>query len=524
MNVVEVGGLRVGLGAAGREILRGVDLEVASGEIVGLAGETGSGKSTLGLSTLGYLAPGLTARAGRIALGGVPIVDDGVTVPEAALRPRRGREISSVPQDPGGALNPGMTIGRSFAEVMRAHGAGGPAEWAARRSELFEAVGLPGDADFAERYPHELSGGQQQRVAIAIAFALDPSVVVMDEPTTGLDVATKEAVARLIVSLVRERGSGVVLISHDLPLLIRVTDRIVVMRDGVVVEQGPARQIAEAPQHPYTQRLIDALPVLGAPPAGGGGEPLLTVTGLSARHGRVQITHGVDLEVAAGDCVAIVGESGSGKTTTARSIAGLHAGFDGEVRLAGELLARDVARRTRAQRRAMQYVFQNPWGALNPRRAIGATVALSARKLLGVSRAEAHDLALDALARVGLGHEFFGALPHRLSGGQRQRVAIARALVADPDVLVCDEVTSSLDLSVQAEIMKLIAGLKRERGLAVLFITHDLALAGEIADHMVVLQNGCVVESGPTGRLLSAPAHEYTASLVRAARLGGSAP
>ncbi|MFT4306419.1 MAG: ABC transporter ATP-binding protein [Microbacterium sp.] len=518
MTTVAVHDLRVGVGQDGSEILHGVELELDAGQIVGVAGETGSGKTTLGLALLGHLAPGLVARAGVVDVAGERTIDAERPPAAGRLRSLRGRVLSYVPQDPGGALNPGMTIGAAFAEVMRAHGEGDGRSRAARCADLFRQVGLPAGDGFTRRYPHQLSGGQQQRVAIAMAFALDPAVVVMDEPTTGLDVATKRRVSELIARLARERGSTVVLISHDLPLLIALADRIVVMHDGAIIEQGPARAVADAPSHEYTRRLIAALPRPGDPPLSPAGDPLLSVEELSARYGRSEVTHGLSLELRPGGCLAVVGESGSGKTTMARAIAGLHPDYDGRVLLDGGRLARDAARRRREERRRLQYVFQNPWGALNPRRAVGPTIALAARRLLGVGRPEARRRAATALAQVGLGPEFLDALPHRLSGGQRQRVAIARALVAEPEVMICDEVTSSLDLSVQAGVVELLQRLRTERGLALVFITHDLALAASIADRVAVLKDGAVVESGDTRSVIGRPQSAYTAELVEMAR------
>ncbi|GAB3596602.1 ABC transporter ATP-binding protein [Microbacterium tumbae] len=507
--------LSIVTGHGGVPILDGVDVEIAPGTIVGLAGETGSGKSTVGLSLLGHLGPGLVLQEGVAMVAAEPVLDASAGQLSAGrLRSLRGRLVSYVPQDPGTALNPGMRVGVAFAEVLRAHGHPNSQE---RRESLFETVGLPTGRSFARRYPHELSGGQQQRVAIAIAFALNPALVVMDEPTTGLDVATKQRVVGLVRRLAVERDAGILFISHDLPLLTELADRIVVMRAGRVLEEVAASAMDAEAAAPYTRRLLAALPAARPPrrdqPSG---SPVLRVRGVSASHGKVEVTHEVDFEVAPGQCVAVVGESGSGKTTTAQSIAGLHRDFRGEIVLGGVSLAHGVAARTQDQRRQLQYVFQNPWGALNPRRTIGASIALSARRLLGASSGEAKEMTLRSLAAVGLRDDHADSLPQRLSGGQRQRAALARALVVEPTVLVCDEVTSSLDLSVQAEVVDLLVRLQEERKMAMVFITHDLALATAIAHETLVLKDGVVVECGPTPEVLARPAHPYTRQLVNA--------
>jgi peptide/nickel transport system ATP-binding protein len=393
---------------------------------------------------------------------------------------------------------------------------------ATRRAELFARVGLPSDEAFARRYPHELSGGQQQRVAIALAFFLKPSVVVMDEPTTGLDVTTKLLIADLARELAAAEQASVVFISHDLPLLFRVAQRLVVMHEGRVVETGTPADLLEHAAHPYTQRLLAAWRLGGSPtPATEGTRQVLSVRGLSAGYGDVQILHEVELSLGVGECLAVVGESGSGKTTTARAISGLHAEHSGRILLYGEPLATEVGRRSRAQRRAIQYVFQNPWGSLNPRRRVGASVAITAQYLCGLSRSAAEEVAVQTLLDVGLRADHAQAMPQHLSGGQRQRAALARALAAGPDVLVCDEVTSSLDASVQADIVALLKRIQAERGLSMVFITHDLALAGELAHRVAVLKDGRLLETGPSAEVLANPREAYTAELVRAARLAG---
>lgn len=514
--------LAVEVGTSHQVVLHGVSLTVAPGEIVGLAGETGSGKTTLGLSLLGYTAPGLAVESGRVTVGDDVLTGAGA-VDAAHLRSARGNLVSYVPQDPSSALSPGIRIGQTIREILRAHSVTDPREQAARRVELFSAVGLPVDDGFARRYPHELSGGQQQRVAIAIAFALHPRLVVMDEPTTGLDVTTKGKVVQLVTRLSRDTGASVVFISHDLRLLLSFADRVVVLFDGRIVEEAPATELVASARHPYTRRLLDALPQTdGAArmtPIAPGATPVLTVRGMYAHYGRSPVTHGVDLDLYPGACLAVVGESGSGKTTTARAIAGLHTGYEGTVALGGDVLARDVVARSIQQKKAIQYVFQNPYASLNPRRTIGGSIAICARVLRGMNRTDARAEAGRLIQQVGLRPDHLLALPHQLSGGQRQRAALARALAAEPSVLVCDEITSSLDISVQQEIIDLLQELQQVSGLSMLFITHDLGLARSVAESTAVMLGGAIVEQGPTSHVLDSPQHEYTAALVQAASL-----
>ncbi len=528
-----VAGLRVAVVATGEPVLAGVDLEVAPGEIVGLAGETGSGKTTLGLALLGFTAPGLRVVGGAASVAGTTLT--GRT--PAELQPLRGPVVSCVPQDPATALNPGLRVGDTVREVLRAHGIRDRATADARTAELFAAVGLPDSPAFRRRFPHQLSGGQQQRVAIAVAFAFTPRLVVMDEPTTGLDVSTTRMVVDLVRTLAERDGTSVVFISHDLRLLLTFADRVVVMLGGEIVEEGAAATLRTTARHPYTRRLLAAVPPVtsgtggtGAAgvaadaaadaPAlgpGAGSRYALELAAVTARHGDTAVTHAVDLRIAPGECLALVGESGSGKTTLARCVAGFHDRYDGDVLLADHVLPRAVEARRRAQLKSVQYVFQNPYGSLNPRRTVGASIALAGHWLRGLDRRAAWAEALRLVERVGLRADHLDALPHQLSGGQRQRIALARALMAEPDVLVCDEVTSSLDVSVQAEIVTLLQDLQAERSLAMLFITHDLALARTVAGRTAVLLAGSVVEEGATDEVLARPQHPYTQRLVAAA-------
>lgn len=509
---MEVHDLRISTSTGGT-IIPGLDLRVERGSIVGVAGETGSGKTTLGLAILGWQRLGLVRAGGAVLLDG----QDLAVLADEDLRRIRGRRIAYIPQDPATALNPAMRIRDALGEVLRAHGVRGHAAQAARMGELFRQVGLPDDAGFLARFPHQLSGGQQQRVAIATGFLLDPEVVVMDEPTTGLDAATKSGVLALIHDLARRRQATVLLISHDLRMLLVATDRILIMRDGLIVEDAPSAALPRAGMHPYTAQLLAALPDPIAHRVTEHGTPVgegLSLRGLTARHGEVGITDAIDLDVAQGECVALVGESGSGKTTMARCIAGFHTEYAGSIAWDGRVLPRSVRERSIVDLRAIQYVFQNPYASLNPRHTVGNALAMASRTSRGVTRQTATAEAERALERVGMDRSFLAAPPQALSGGQRQRVALARALLAQPRLLVCDEVTSSLDVSVQAGIIELLMDLRRSEGLAMLFITHDLALVSSIASRTIVLQRGAIVEQGLTAQVLDHPSHAYTRALL----------
>jgi peptide/nickel transport system ATP-binding protein len=507
----EVDGLRVVAGPA--TILDGVVLSLRPGEVVGVAGETGSGKTTLGLAFLGFQRVGLQRVAGSARLQG----EDLESMGSEQLRSVRGRLVAYVPQDPRTALNPALRVGDSVREVLAAHGVTDRRAQDERVETLFEAVGLAPGAEYQTRFPYQLSGGQQQRVAIAIGFALHPAVVVLDEPTTGLDAATKAGIVRLIHDLSQRERCSVLLISHDLRMLLASTDRIIVMRSGRIVEDAPSSSLPGAAQHPYTVQLLAALPDdrahrVRTPSVGEPG--ILGVRSLSARYGPTVATQAVTLDLAAGKCLALVGESGSGKSTIARCIAGFHSEYEGSIELDGRTLARDVGQRPHAERRQIQYVFQNPYSSLNPRRTVGSTLVDAAKTSRGVSSKVAHDEAHAVLVQVGLHEGLLRVLPHALSGGQRQRAALARALLAKPRILICDEVTSSLDVSVQAGIIALLAALQRQGGLSMLFITHDLALVSAVADRTMVLQAGTIVEEGPTAEVIEAPRHAYTKMLL----------
>ena len=513
-HVVQVDGLRVEDGA-GRAILRDVSVSLPAGSRLGIVGESGAGKTTLALSLLGHFRPGLTRTAGTVHVAG----HDVLGVSARQLRAYRRSVVSYLGQDPAAALTPNMRIGAQVAELM--HGGRGDDALRAR----FEAVGLPGDRTFRRRYPHQVSGGQLQRVAIARALAPDPAVLVLDEPTAALDLLTRGLIAEEIERQAELRSLALVMVSHDLAMVARSADELVVLRDGVVVETGPVGSMLTRPTHAYTRELVEACDGEASRLAndpGPAGDAVLRVRGLAAgyRQGResIPVVEDFDLDVAPGECVALIGASGAGKSTIAHCLLGLHPPASGEVTVAGERLAPGVRQRSVAERRTIQLVPQDPLGSLNPRRRVGDTLRHALRTMRGLGRREADAEAARLLERVRLSPELLKRLPRELSGGERQRVAIARALAAEPHVLICDEVTSALDVSVEASILDLIDDLRADSGMAVLLIAHDLRVVRRIADRAVVLHDGRVREHGPVGDVLGTPRHELTRALVAADR------
>ncbi|SIO87260.1 ABC transporter ATP-binding protein [Nocardiopsis sp. JB363] len=510
-TVLRVEGLTVIGRPSDVEIISGASVTVNRGEILGLVGESGSGKTTLGLALLHHLKRATEITDGRVRVGG----RDLASLNERQVRELRGRAVAYIPQSPASALNPALRLGIQLTEALHDANAT-PKQVAERVSEVLREVALPDDPAFLRRYPHQLSGGQQQRVAIAMAFVGRPDLIVLDEPTTGLDVTTQAHVLETIRSMTREYGTAGVYISHDMAVVADLADDIAVMYRGELVEHGRADEVLSNPRHEYTRRLLMAVPLLRTsghedPPAQAD-EPLLRISGLSAGYGRAKVLEGIDLSVSAGECVALLGESGSGKTTLSRSVVGLHHQFSGEMSFDGQSLTTSSYRRTDEQRRRIQYVFQNPYEALNPRKRVRDQILGPYRHLVG--RPDDPDLVVaEALERAALPASYGERFPEQLSGGERQRVCIARAVATRPDLLVCDEITSALDVSVQAEIMKLLRSLQDD-GMALLFVTHNIALVSNIADRVAILNAGVIVEYGPVGRVMSAPEHEYTRALI----------
>jgi len=581
--VLLVRALRVELDS-GLPIVEDLDLDLRGGEVVGIVGESGSGKTTMALALLGFTRRGVAIRSGTVEVEGSALTEGG----ERSVRSLRGRLVSYVAQDPGAALNPSLRVGDLVGDMLRAHDAGGKAE--GKVMAALRGVNLPAEQEFLRRFPHQLSGGQQQRVAIATALVCGAKLVVLDEPTTGLDVVTQARILNEIQRLRSEQNVAIVYVSHDLAVVSSIADRVAVMYAGRIVEEGPTAELVARPRHPYTRGLLSSVPdpvrprriqsipgvsvgvgdrppgcafaprclqrtepraLMEAPPfeqidthhrvrcfewrrtpsleweapliaeSSAPGVDLLEVDSLTAGYGSrlapLEAVRNVSFSVAPGECLAIVGESGSGKSTLARCIVGLHPQRAGRVLLEGAVLAPGAARRTREARRRIQIVFQNPNESLNPRHRVGNAIARPASILRKLSAQDADEEAARLLGMVRLSLGLRDRFPGELSGGERQRVAIARALSAKPDLIICDEITSALDVSVQAAVLELLSELRAELGLALVFITHDLGVVASIADRMLVLESGAIREQGGVAAVLSDPQDDYTRRLVAAA-------
>jgi peptide/nickel transport system ATP-binding protein len=552
--LVEVEDLSVAYRAGKAEIpvVHKVSLSVHSGRTLALVGESGSGKSTVAGTLLGHLRHGSRKTSGMVRVTG----KDVFSLPERELRTLRGSTVAMVAQNAGSALTPSMRIGRQIGEALRAH------DGDARRRvvELLDQVRLPNPERMADRYPHQLSGGQQQRAVIAMAIAARPKVLVLDEPTTGLDVVTQRGILDLLAALADELELATVLVSHDLGVVAAMADEVHVLREGRTVESGPATELFAAPTASYTRQLLASVPRIaddGLVEVDAEGnrstrprvpveEPSEVVSLDSVRlgygrkrlFGRTSASVAVDdvsLELRKGEVVALVGESGSGKSTLAAALAGLHAPLSGSIRYVGTPpgnLAEPAAKRPLALRRKIQLVFQNADTALNPRRSVRDAVRRPLRLFGIVPRAESAQRTEQLITDVQLDPALAGRLPAQLSGGQRQRIGIARALAGGPDVIVADEITTALDVSVQASVLRLLDDLRREHRLACLFISHDLAVVRGMADRVVVLHQGKVVEQGTTDVVFAGPNHPYTRQLLdsalepdpQATRTAGRAP
>ena len=518
-RIVEVRGLTVTYGDA--PALSEVSLAIEPGGSLALVGESGSGKSTLAGALLGHLRPGA-----RLAAGSVLVDDTDVfAAPPRRLRELRSRAVAFVPQSASAALTPTMRVGAQLTEVLR-----GSRDKSAAREEaarLLRLVRLPDPSALVNRYPHELSGGQQQRVAIAMAIAGGPRLLVLDEPTTGLDVITQAGILALLSNLRDELGVAMLLVSHDLGVVSSLCERVCVLRAGRVVEAGRTAEVFANPAEDYTRQLLAAVPSLrglGPDREASGGDPLLRVAGLTVDYRRRAdpasgpTVQDVDLTVRAGEVVALVGESGSGKSTIAWTIAGLRKPAAGRISLGGHDLSAPAGRRPAALRRRVQLIFQSADTSLNPRRTIGDAVARPITLFgLASGREQTRRRRDETLADVGLEPDrTAGRLPGQLSGGQRQRAGIARALAAGPVLVLADEVVSALDVSVQATVLKLLEDLRAARDLGYLFISHDLAVVRSIADRVVVLYLGRVCEEGPADQVFRGPSHPYTHRLLDA--------
>jgi peptide/nickel transport system ATP-binding protein len=506
---------------------------LAEGESLGIVGESGSGKSTLARALLGYCRPGGVITSGEILLEGTDIL----RLDRAGVHRLRGGRVAFVPQNPLSSLTPHLRVGSQVAEAVQLHRACGAREAREATLELFHAVNLPDPQRLAERFPHELSGGQRQRVVISAALAGNPRLVVLDEPTTALDKSTETQVLELVQRLRSRFNATLVYVSHDLNVIAEMCDRVLVMLEGRVVEEGATAQVYGTPAHDYTRRLIAAVPRIDRDPgpvaAPSAPEPLLSVSGLGYRYAAGRrwpwawraaaerdALSDVSFDIHPGETLGLVGESGSGKSTAAAVIAGLLAPAAGTIRFDGQPLAPLAAGRSAQTRRRIQIIFQDPLSSLNPRHRIDAILARPLALFHGLSGAPARRRSVELLEALQLDPGFLDCYPRQLSGGQQQRVAIARAFAADPDLIICDEITSALDVSVQAQVLALLKGLQERSGTACLFISHDLGVIGQVAGRVVVLRDGTVREAGATQAVFRQPANEYTRLLVHAASRG----
>ena len=525
-RVLKIRGLTVGL--AGRPnadpVLRGIDLDIRAGETHCLVGESGSGKSVTSLTAMGLLPKdALEIQGGSIDLEGIEITQ----AKPAQMRALRARRIAMIFQEPMTALNPVLPVGEQIEEVLSMHSDLSRAEAKARTIDMMEQVHLPDVERIYAAFPHQLSGGQRQRIMIAMALILDPDLLIADEPTTALDVTTQLQILKLISEMQERHGTAVLFITHDMGVVAEIADTVSVMQKGRIVESAQIRQLLTAPKEDYTRKLLQAVPNLDprAPRAPAEARDVITVDGLEMTYGGggffrasqgVRAAQDVNFTIQPGRTLGIVGESGSGKSTVARAIMRLIDPTAGKVTVAGTEIAKLSRRQLQPHRKHFQIVFQDPYRSLNPRWTVARSLCEGPINF-GTSRADAMEHAAELMELVDLPRDALDRYPHQFSGGQRQRIAIARAVAMKPDLLVADEAVSALDVSVQAQVLDLLDDVQEKFGIAMLFITHDLRVAAQICDEVLVIQKGVVVEHGPAGEVLAAPRHDYTRNLIEAA-------
>ncbi|RRS05822.1 ABC transporter ATP-binding protein [Aquabacterium soli] len=529
--LLSVRDLRIGFGS--KTVVHGVNFDIQPGEKLALVGESGSGKTITALNLLRLVPQAWTTGSAVLDLA-----PDGprelLTLPERTLRGIRGKDVAVIFQEPMTALNPLFTVGDQIAEVVELHQAVSRAQAWQRAVELLASTGIPEPERRANAFPHQLSGGQRQRAMIAMALACEPKLLLADEPTTALDVTLRQQILDLLADLQRRHGMAVLMITHDLNLVRRFADRVAVMEQGVLVEQGTVAEVFANPQHAYTRKLLDSRPARDVVEAVPQAQALIEAKGLRVsypvprpgiqgwfKQGEFVAVKGADWRLDAGQTLGVIGESGSGKSTLALAALGLQP-FTGQLAVKGQPWRLD-ARADKPLRRVVQVVFQDPFSSLSPRMTVGELVGEG----LGIhhpelSDAQRRERVLSTLAEVGLTESAFPLLleryPHEFSGGQRQRLALARALVVEPAVLVLDEPTSALDVTIQKQVLALLQRLQRERGLSYLLITHDVEVVTAMAHHIIVMKDGDIVEAGPAAALLASPQHPYTRTLLSSAQ------